>query len=82
MTHVSKITQDTPPVIATQLCLALSDLALQMGTWKNAAQDMIQRYASDVKNLHFLVELLTVLPEEVCVLTLTLVLYKYLHFYL
>ena len=32
--HASKITQESPPVIATQLCLALADLSLQMVGWQ------------------------------------------------
>ena len=65
MAHADKITEETPAVIATQLCLALADLALQMTAWKQPAQDLIQKFASDPKHFHFLVEVLTVLPEEI-----------------
>ena len=65
LNHAAKITQDSPPVIATQLCLALADLSLQMATWQGATQDLVSRFSTDAKHLHFLVELLTVLPEEI-----------------
>ncbi|XP_025097718.1 transportin-3-like isoform X1 [Pomacea canaliculata] len=62
--HASKISSETPPVIITQLSLALADLALQMPTWKNAVGDLIQRFGSNIQQLPFLLEVLTVLPEE------------------
>ena len=65
LNHVGKINEETPPVIATQLCLALADLALQMVAWKNATKDLIDRFSTDTKHVHFLIEVLTVLPEEV-----------------
>ncbi|KAK7492007.1 hypothetical protein BaRGS_00016671 [Batillaria attramentaria] len=63
--HAAKISADTPPVIVTQLSLALADLALQMSTWKNAVGDLIQRFGNNLQQLPFLLEVLTVLPEEV-----------------
>ncbi|KAK2159787.1 hypothetical protein LSH36_146g03000 [Paralvinella palmiformis] len=65
MNHCMKITQDTPHAITTQLCLALADLALQMSTWKGAASDLMQKFGNDVTHWHFLLELITVLPEEI-----------------
>lgn len=65
LNHASKITPETPPVIVTQLSLAVADLALQMGTWKRAVVDLIERYGSNTQQLPFLLEVLTVLPEEI-----------------
>ncbi|ELU14313.1 hypothetical protein CAPTEDRAFT_142893 [Capitella teleta] len=65
MNHCMKISQETPPVIVTQLCLALADLALQMASWKNAATDLLQKFGANVQHWHFLLELLTVMPEEI-----------------
>lgn len=53
-----------------KLCIALAHLALQMGSWKNAAVDIASRYNS-LKTC-FILELLTVLPEEVNSRTLRL----------
>ncbi|CAG5115054.1 unnamed protein product [Candidula unifasciata] len=61
--HASKIAPGTPPVIVTQLSLALADLALQMATWKSAVVDFIERFSKE--HMGFLLELLTVLPEEI-----------------
>lgn len=63
--HISLITQDTNQTIVTQLCLALADLALQMSSWKGAIQDVISRFGNEVHLLSALLEILTVLPEEV-----------------
>lgn len=52
------------------MCVALAHLALQMGSWKNAAVDIASRYNS-LKTC-FILELLTVLPEEVNSRTLRL----------
>lgn len=60
--HISQITEHTNSVIVTQLCLALADLALQMTTWQGASIDLINRYSQT--NLWPLLEILTVLPEE------------------
>ncbi|XP_077999883.1 transportin-3-like [Glandiceps talaboti] len=70
--HIELLSADISPVIMTQLCLALSDLALQMVLWKNASKDMMQRFGNDPKYLPFLLEVLTVMPEEVNSRTLRL----------
>ncbi|KAK3585736.1 hypothetical protein CHS0354_020305 [Potamilus streckersoni] len=63
--HAGKITTSTAPVIVTQLSLALADLALQMTSWKGAVQDLVQRFGTSRDQLSFLMEVLTVLPEEI-----------------
>ncbi|EDO32037.1 predicted protein [Nematostella vectensis] len=51
--------------IITQLCLALADLAVQMPQWKHVVDELAHRFGSSVESLPLLLELLTVLPEEV-----------------
>uniref|UniRef100_U3IEA3 Transportin 3 n=1 Tax=Anas platyrhynchos platyrhynchos TaxID=8840 RepID=U3IEA3_ANAPP len=48
-----------------QLALAIADLALQMASWKGCVQTLVEKYSTDVTSLPFLLEILTVLPEEV-----------------
>ncbi|XP_050298662.1 transportin-3 [Anthonomus grandis grandis] len=61
--HISQINEGTNTVITTQLCLALSDLILQMPTWQRAPLDIINRF-SNMSYVGPLIEVLTVLPEE------------------
>ncbi|CAG9762958.1 unnamed protein product [Ceutorhynchus assimilis] len=61
--HISQINEGTNTVITTQLCLALSDLILQMPSWPCASLDLINRF-SNHSYMWPLVEILTVLPEE------------------
>lgn len=63
--HAGKVTADTAPAIVTQLCLALADLALQMVTWKGATNDLVSKFGNSISTMHFLLEVLTVLPEEI-----------------
>lgn len=48
-----------------QLCLALADLALQMSSWQKPVVDLINRFGGSTVYLWPLLEILTVLPEEV-----------------
>ncbi|KAK9891693.1 hypothetical protein WA026_015661 [Henosepilachna vigintioctopunctata] len=61
--HISQINESTNTVIVTQLCLALADLTLQMTSWKRAPLDLISKFSQS--NVWPLLEILTVLPEEV-----------------
>ncbi|KAL1509671.1 hypothetical protein ABEB36_004377 [Hypothenemus hampei] len=61
--HISQINQSTDTVITTQLCLALSDLILQMPSWQRAPLDLINRFSNQSYILPLL-EILIVLPEE------------------
>uniref|UniRef100_A0A672KH71 Transportin-3-like n=2 Tax=Sinocyclocheilus grahami TaxID=75366 RepID=A0A672KH71_SINGR len=47
------------------LALAIADLALQMASWKGCVHTLIEKYSNDVSSMPFLIEILTVLPEEV-----------------
>uniref|UniRef100_H2ZZ08 Transportin-3 n=1 Tax=Latimeria chalumnae TaxID=7897 RepID=H2ZZ08_LATCH len=64
LSHIQNL-KDLSPVIVTQLALAIADLALQMASWKGCVQTLVEKYSSDVTSLPFLLEILTVLPEEV-----------------
>uniref|UniRef100_H2ZAX9 Transportin-3 n=1 Tax=Ciona savignyi TaxID=51511 RepID=H2ZAX9_CIOSA len=64
LSHIEQLAQMSP-ILTTQLCLAVSNLALQMPSWKMPAVTFIQKYGKDQSSLTYLLELLTVLPEEV-----------------
>uniref|UniRef100_A0A4W3H4C7 Transportin-3 n=1 Tax=Callorhinchus milii TaxID=7868 RepID=A0A4W3H4C7_CALMI len=64
LTHIQNL-KDISPVIVTQLALAIADLALQMASWKGCVQMLIEKCGGRGSSLCFLLEILTVLPEEV-----------------
>ncbi|KAJ0012727.1 hypothetical protein NQD34_017061 [Periophthalmus magnuspinnatus] len=64
LTHIQSL-KDLSPIIVTQLALAIADLALQMATWKGCVHTLIEKYNNDISSMPFLIEILTVLPEEV-----------------
>ncbi|KAF9244609.1 armadillo-type protein [Melanogaster broomeanus] len=53
-----------PRTIITQLCLAMSGLALQLPQWDNAVQTMIETFGTNPATVPVLLQFLTVLPEE------------------
>lgn len=61
--HLSGDMPETSQPILTQLCLALADLALQMPSWQNCTSDLIKSFSN--KNNIALLEILTVLPQEI-----------------
>ncbi|KAL0881245.1 hypothetical protein ABMA27_002342 [Loxostege sticticalis] len=61
--HLERTSPDTSTAILTQLSLALADLALQMPTWQNCINDLIKSFSN--KNDYALLEILTVLPQEI-----------------
>lgn len=61
--HLEGISPDTSSPILTQLCLALADLALQMPSWQNCVSDLLKSFSN--KNTFVLLELLTVIPQEI-----------------
>lgn len=65
MEHLSQINENTNTAIVTQLCLALADLALQMPSWQTPVIDLINRYGGNATSWWPLLEIMTVLPEEV-----------------
>ncbi|TSM20247.1 Transportin-3 [Bagarius yarrelli] len=64
LSHIQNL-KDLSPIIITQLALAIADLALQMASWKGCVHTLIEKYSCDVTSMPFLIEILTVLPEEV-----------------
>ena len=64
LSHVTRFRSGPQPV-ATQLALAVADLAVQMVEWKDAVGDLISRLACDANSVPILIEILTVLPEEI-----------------
>ncbi|CAG9129252.1 unnamed protein product [Plutella xylostella] len=61
--HLKETSGDTSPAVLTQLCLALADLALQMPVWQNSISDFISNFSNG--NAFVLLEILTVLPQEI-----------------
>ncbi|CAG9785869.1 unnamed protein product [Diatraea saccharalis] len=61
--HLERTSPDTSAAILTQLSLALADLALQMPSWQNCVADLITSFSN--KNDYALLEVLTVLPQEI-----------------
>lgn len=61
--HLERTSPGTTSSILTQLSLALADLALQMPSWQNCINDLIKSFSS--KNDFALLEILTVLPQEI-----------------
>lgn len=56
--------KEGPRAITLQLCLALSGLALQLPTWTNAVEGLIDSYGQNPSMVPALLQFLTVLPEE------------------
>ncbi|KAJ0175870.1 hypothetical protein K1T71_009029 [Dendrolimus kikuchii] len=61
--HLEHTSPGTTSSILTQLSLALADLALQMPSWQNCINDLIKSFSN--KNDFALLEVLTVLPQEI-----------------
>lgn len=61
--HLEHTSPDTSTTVLTQLSLALADLALQMPSWQNCISDLIKSFSN--KNDFALLEILTVLPQEI-----------------
>jgi transportin-3 len=56
--------QTGPRTIVVQLCLAVAGLALQLPTWNNAVQSMIDSFGRNPATVPTLLQFLTLLPEE------------------
>lgn len=63
--HISQITIETNPIIVTQLCLALADLALLMARWEDPVRDLIERLSRNENSLWPLINTISLIPEEV-----------------
>ncbi|TFK56998.1 ARM repeat-containing protein [Heliocybe sulcata] len=53
-----------PRTILIQLCLAVSGLSLQLPSWRNPVETMIEKLGSNPATVPALLHFLTVLPEE------------------
>lgn len=65
LVHVSQITPQTEQIIVTQLCLAVSDLALVMSAWQNPVLNLIEQFSHNPDSLWPLLEILSLIPEEI-----------------
>ncbi|XP_011206982.2 transportin-3 isoform X2 [Bactrocera dorsalis] len=63
--HIGQITNDTDAVIVTQLSLAVADLALLMAAWKQPIIDLLELLSPQAQSVWPLLEILTLLPEEI-----------------
>lgn len=64
LVHALKNATSGPKAIVTQLCIALSDLLLQVPEWTNALQEMIDQLGSTPDTVAALLEFLSILPQE------------------
>lgn len=62
--HVSSVSMETDSVIVTQLCLAVADLALLMASWKQPVIDLLDLLSPQPQSVWPLLEILTLIPEE------------------
>lgn len=53
-----------PRTIIVQLCLSLAGIALQMPSWSDAVQTMIESFGRNPATVPTLLQFLTLLPEE------------------
>lgn len=63
--HIGQINNDTDPVIVTQLCLAMADLALLMSSWDNPVLELIEKLSGNQNTLWPLIVIITQIPEEI-----------------
>ncbi len=61
--HVQNLDEGSHSVLATQLSVAAADLALQMTAWRGFVADLVRRLGPT--RPYILLEILSVLPEEV-----------------
>jgi len=52
--------------VTTQLCMAVAALVIQMEEWDNAIKDLAGHFGRDVGSSQCLIELLQIIPEELC----------------
>jgi len=67
LNHIAGCDSSSNAVVVTQLCLALADLALLMAMWRDSVPDLLHRFAPLPQSYPVLLEVLTVMPEEVSV---------------
>jgi transportin-3 len=65
MSHIEHITIDTNATITKQLCLALANLILLMGSWSKPIDSIIEKFSTKTDSLQPLLLILTFIPEEI-----------------
>lgn len=65
LVHLSQVTDETDPLIVTQLGLAIADLSLLMAAWENPVYDLMERFSKESSTIWPLITVLTLIPEEV-----------------
>lgn len=63
--HLNQITNDTSPVIVTQLSLAMADLVLLMASWTDPIRDLITKLSTNSNSLWALIVVIRLIPEEI-----------------
>lgn len=63
--HIDHITLDTNPIITRQLCLALSNLILLMGSWQKPVESLLEKFTANTASIQPLLLTLTFIPEEI-----------------
>lgn len=61
---ITKYPDHSGRIIRTQLCISLSQLALQYLTWKGAMTEIISKLSADQTTIPCLLDFLKILPEE------------------
>lgn len=63
--HIYHITPETNTIITKQLCLALSNVILLMGTWINPVESLLEKFTKNSNSIEPLLLTLTYIPEEI-----------------
>jgi transportin-3 len=63
--HIAAINGATDHIIVTQLCLAVTHLILQAGSWADPIGHLLNTFGTDPSHWWPILEILTLLPEEV-----------------
>jgi transportin-3 len=63
--HIAAISGATDHIIVTQLCLAVTHLILQASSWADPISQLLGSFGSDASHWWPVLEILTLLPEEV-----------------
>lgn len=61
---ITKFSDHAGRIIRTQLCISLSQLALQYLTWKDAMSEIISKLSADQSTIPCLLDFLKIMPEE------------------
>lgn len=65
ISHIEHIKLDTDPIIAKQLCLALSNLILLMAAWTKPIEDLLTKFTTNPDSIQPLLLTLRYIPEEI-----------------